>query len=320
MKARSVLSLGAIAVVSVVGSAYLAFGVVGADPFAQYTTVTMRVPDSGGLATGSPVLLSGIEVGEIAAVDSTAAGVRVTMDIRAAYQVPADSLVTIENLSWLGEPYVEFAPRTPGGRNLRDGEAVDTALVRPPLSIPELARLVTRVLGRIDPAAANALVDTFTTALTGTEAVIPELSRSTGLLAAAIADRSPEVGELLRDLQSIAPQMADAGPAMTVARPPLIEFGQRVDDIAESIGRLFRTGDAPRMYQEDMGLVPFVHRLGTWVDEIGPQLAPLAPILRPLVDTVVGVVPRIDLGALISAALASTDPDDGAIHLRIALN
>ncbi|BDT99295.1 MlaD family protein [Nocardia sputorum] len=319
MKPRSVLSLGAIAAVSVVGSAYLAFGVVGADPFAEYTTVTMRVADSGGLATGSPVLLSGIEVGEITAVDSTASGVRVTMDIHAMYQVPADSLVTIENLSWLGEPYVEFAPQSPGGRNLRDGEAIDTALVRPPLSIPELARLVTRVLSRIDPAAANALVDTFTEALTGTEAVVPELSRSTGLLAAALAARSPAVGELLGDLQSIAPDMADAGPALTVARPPLIEFGQRVDDIAEAIGRLFRTGDAPRMYQEGTGLVPFVHRLGQWVDEIGPQLAPLAPILQPLVDAIVGTIPRVDIGDLIFAALASTDPGDGAIHLRIAV-
>ncbi|MBB5912670.1 virulence factor Mce-like protein [Nocardia transvalensis] len=319
MKARSVLSLGAIAAVSVLGSAYLAFGVVGADPFAEYTTITLRVSDSGGLATGSPVLLSGIEVGEIAAVDSMASGVRVRMDIRSAYRVPADSAVTIENLSWLGEPYVEFAPRSPNSRELRDGEEVDTSLVRPPLSIPELARLVTQVLSRIDPAAANALVGTFTTALTGTEAVVPELSRSTGLLAAALADRSPAVGEIFDDLQRIAPDMAAAGPAMTVARPPLVEFGRRVDDIAESIGRLFRTGDAPRMYQEGTGLVPFVDRLGAWVDEVGPQLAPLAPILQPLVDAVVSMLPRIDIGGLISAALASTGPGDGAIHLQIAV-
>ncbi|WP_280382679.1 MlaD family protein [Nocardia wallacei] len=319
MRARSVLSLGAIAAVSVLGSAYLTVGVVGWDPFADHTTLTMRVPDSGGLAAGSPVLLSGIEVGEIAAVDSAASGVEVTMAIRSAYRMPADSLVTIENLSWLGEPYVEFAPRSASDRYLTDGATVDTAQVRPPLSIPELARLVTRVLDQIDPAAAGALVGTFTEALTGTEAVVPELSRSTGLLAAALADRAPRIGELLRDLQTIAPDMADAGPAMTVARPPLVEFGDRVDAIAEAIGRLFRTGDAPRMYQQDMGLVPFVERLGPWIEEVGPQLAPLAPMLQPLVHAVVSVLPRIDLGGLISAALASTGPGDGAIHLRIAV-
>ncbi|MBF6175941.1 MlaD family protein [Nocardia blacklockiae] len=319
MTPRSLLSLGAIAAVSVLGSAYLAFGVVRADPFAHHTTVTLRLPDSGSLGAGSPVLLTGIEVGEIADVDTTDAGVAVVMDIRSPYRVPADSVVTIENLSWLGEPYVEFAPRRDGGRYLENGQTVDTALVRPPLSIPELARLATRLLGQIDPAAANALVDTFSTALTGTETVVPELSRSTDLLAAALAGRSPAIGGLLADLQGIAPRMDQAGPAMSAAAPPFIDFGHRVDDIAEAIGRLFRTGDAPRMYVEDNGLVPFVDRLGRWIQEIGPDLAPLAPILKPLVDTLVAVVPRIDLSGLISSALAATGPGDGAIHLQLTV-
>ncbi|BDU05161.1 MlaD family protein [Nocardia cyriacigeorgica] len=319
MTIRSVLSLTAIAAISVLGSAYLAFDVLEAEPFADHNVVTMRVPDSGGLELGSPVLLTGIEVGEIASVEPVGTGVEVVMELRAEYRVPADSLVTIENLSWLGEPYVEFIPQSDDGHFLADGAVLDTARIQPPLSIPDLARAFTRVLGQIDPGAAKALVSTFGQAFTGNETVIPELARSTDLLAAAIAESSPRIGEMLGDLQRIAPEMGEAGPAMAAAAPPFIEFGERVDDIAEAIGRLFRTGDVPRMYVEGDGLVPFVRHLGTWVGQIGPELEPLAPILAPLVDSMVVAIPRIDLGALISSALASTGPGDGAVHLRIAL-
>ncbi|QLY30456.1 MlaD family protein [Nocardia huaxiensis] len=318
MKLGSLLSLGSIAAISILGSAYLTVGVVRTDGFTEYTNATMLLTDSAGLGAGSRVLLTGVEVGEITSVRNTAGGVEVALRFDSEFEVPADSLVTIENLSALGEPYVEFTPNTDGGPYLRDGQRIDTAAVTPPMSISEVSRLVNQVLTQLDPEAISGFVDTFGTALHGTDAVIPGLARSTDLLAATLASRDPKIGAMLTDLQSIVPDMNWSGPAMAAGAPAFIEFGQRVDEIAQAIGRLVATGDTPAMYMEGNGLIPFLAKLTAWIDTAGPGLQELAPVLQPLVESATASAPRIDLSALISQALNGIG-DDGAVRLRITV-
>lgn len=73
MKIGPLASLGGIAAITVLGASYLTFGVVQVDPFADYTEASMVLKNSGGLGVGSPILLTGIEVGRVTSVDRTAA-------------------------------------------------------------------------------------------------------------------------------------------------------------------------------------------------------------------------------------------------------
>ncbi|MFF0491886.1 MlaD family protein [Nocardia sp. NPDC004068] len=317
MRIGSLLSLGAIVAVAVLGSAYLDFGVVNRDAFADHTTALMDLPDAGGLGEGSAVLLTGVRIGTVAAVDTAPAGVRVRLRLDAEHRVPLDSRVVIENLSVLGEPYVEIVPRTADGPYLADGQAIPPDRVRPAISIARMARMAAELLRQLRPDAVGRLIDTVVTAYAGNAAVVPDLARSTDLLAALIGDRSAALGRTITALQSIAPDMDWTGPAMTTASPPFIEFGQRVDAIADAVGRLFTTGDSPRMYLEGNGLVPFLDKLTARIDAIGPDLAPLAPMLVPLRDIAVRAFPRIDLSALISQVLLGLDED--AVHVRVGV-
>jgi virulence factor Mce-like protein len=318
MKIGSMLSLGAIAAVAVLGTAYLGFGVVNRNGFAEFATATLVLPETGGLGTGSPILLNGIEIGEVSAIDTVAAGVAVRFGIDTDYLVPVNSAVSIETLSALGEPYVRFTPATTEGPYLTDGQTVDTERVQLPHSIPETARLLARVLEQLDPDQVGPLIDTVATAYDGNEAVVPGLARSTDLLAAMITDRAAAVGGTWAELQKIVTDMDWAGPAMSAAGPRFAEFGYRVGDITASVARLFETGDSPRMYVEGDGLVPFLERLTVYIDKAGPDLQPLAPALAPVVDELVGLAPRIDLGGLISQTLDGLD-DQGALRVRITV-
>ena len=60
------------------------------------------------------------------------------------FHVPVDSDVRLENLSALGESYLELVPRNEGGPMLRDGERIATESVIQPASISELATSVVR--------------------------------------------------------------------------------------------------------------------------------------------------------------------------------
>lgn len=254
MKIGSLVSLGGIATILIAGSGYLTFGVVGVRPLTDYVTATMRLPDSGSLAVGSPVLLSGVEVGDITAVTAAGSGVEIGFRIVDSYRVPLDSDVRIENLSALGEPYVNFAPRTNAGPYLADGQTVAADRIAAPRSIPEISRLMTQVLGQLDPATMGEIVDTFDTALDGNEAEMADLARSTELLAAALTTRMPQLATAFTHGQTIAGDVGWVAAAAPAAAPPFVEFSARVDEIAQALGRLFRSGSGPQMYLDDNGL------------------------------------------------------------------
>ncbi|MBB5915017.1 virulence factor Mce-like protein [Nocardia transvalensis] len=315
MKAGALASLGGIAAITVLGASYLTFGVVRADPFADYTRATMVLANSGGLGVDSPVLLTGIEVGRVTSVRKAAGGVEVGLRVDADRQVPTDSVVTIEHLSALGEPYVEFRPTTGAGPYLRDGQRLESANVRTPLSIPQVARLVTRTMNQLDPAVVGSLVGTATTALDGTDAAIPNLARSGDLLAAAIMSRSPRIADLLNSFQAAASDIDWAGPATSAAAPEFVRFTQTLNDLVAAVGRLVDTQPA-EAFTEGSGLVPFLAKLTDALKELGPELKSLTPALQPLADAATSAAPRIDISSLISQALADVD-SDGAVRVRV---
>ncbi|ATL66073.1 MlaD family protein [Nocardia terpenica] len=315
MKLGSLASLGGIAAITVLGASYLTFGVVRVDPLADYTRATMVLTNSGGLGVGSPVLLTGIEVGRVTSVSNAADGVEVGFRVDADRHVPTDSTVTIESLSALGEPYVEFRPKSGSGPYLRDGQRLETTNVRMPLSIPEVARLVTKTMNQLDPAVMSSLADTAGRAFVGTDGSIPNLARSGDLLAAAIMSRSPRIAELLNSFQAAAADIDWAGPATGAAAPEFIRFTKALDDLVAAVGRLVDTR-SPQSYTDGSGLVPFLAKLTDTLKQLGPELRSLAPVLQPLTDATTAAAPRIDISSLITQALDDVGTD-GAVRVRV---
>lgn len=316
MKIGALASLGGIAAITVLGASYLTFGVVRVDPFADYTAASIEIANSGGLSVGSPILLTGIEIGEVTGVDTSASGrVQVGFRFGADHKVPMSSVVTIEHLSSLGEPYVQFVPRDANGPYLTDGQRLSGENVRTPMSIPEVARLVTKTVEQLDPAVVGSLVDTLGTAMVGTENVVPELARAGDLLAAALMSRAPAIGELQNNFEYVSGDIGWAGPATSAAAPAFIRLSQVIDQFVESVGRATE-GDS-RIYLRDGGLVPLLEQLTAKLNELGPELSALLPGLRPLTESVTATAPQLDLSALVTQALHNTDAD--AVKVRVAI-
>jgi phospholipid/cholesterol/gamma-HCH transport system substrate-binding protein len=248
MKLSSVVSLGAIAAVLVIGIGYLTFGVVRVDWFNDYTNASMTLTNSGSLGARSPVLLSGIKVGEITSVDNTKDGVDVKFKVDNKYKIPTDSTLVVENLSALGEPYVQFTPTAEGGPYLKEGQQIQTSAIQMPLSIPDVARTVTNLMNQLDPEAISSLINTFDQGLSGADKVVPQLARSTSLLAATLLIRSQPIRSVLTDLQAIASDMDWTGPSMAAAGPLWGGFGDKISEAAAVLTKIINTGNTPAMY------------------------------------------------------------------------
>ncbi|WP_280408516.1 MlaD family protein, partial [Nocardia brasiliensis] len=230
----SVLSLASIALVAVVGSVYLVFGVADVDPFENRISATMVIPDAANLVPRSPILLSGIKAGQVTSVRNTADGVEVRFSLDPGRHLPTDSTVVIESLSALGEPYADFRSSTGAPPYVVDGQRIRAQAVRTPRSIPDVARTVTSLLRQLDPQALAGLVATFSQGLAGTDVVIPDLTRAADLLASTLLARNPNLRELLTNLQVPRPPRARAGGPIAPGGAPIENLRRNVEGEVES--------------------------------------------------------------------------------------
>ncbi|MFF3571939.1 MlaD family protein [Nocardia jiangxiensis] len=318
IKPGSVGSLAAILLVLIVGIAYLTVEVLHVDPFERRTTARLMLANSGGLGPNAPVLLTGIQVGRVTGVHKVASGVLVEFRIDGSYKIPSSSALRIENLSALGEPYLEFQPKDTRGPYISNNQLLDTEPAAEPILIPQLSAKVVDLLNQLDPTVIRSLVGTMDTSLNGTEAVVPELARSTTLLAAAILSRNGEIRQLLTDMQAMGADMDWAGPALTASGPAWGAFGHRIDQEVTDGAALFEIGNSPNDYLTGDGLIPTVVRLTGLLGKLGPAMSELAPVIAPMTADMTTAIGHLDISALISQAV-DTVGDDGAIHLRLNL-
>jgi phospholipid/cholesterol/gamma-HCH transport system substrate-binding protein len=72
--------------------------------------VTTVVPDAGGLRTGDPVQMRGVNIGQVSAFRLEGNGVEVSLEIEGQWQVPSDSRVRLVTLGLLGGRIADVLP------------------------------------------------------------------------------------------------------------------------------------------------------------------------------------------------------------------
>ena len=77
-------------------------------------TVTLHLPDTGGLYRFSNVTDRGVQVGRVTRVDPTAAGATAELSLDTSPRIPADVQANVRSVSAVGEQYVDLMPRAGG--------------------------------------------------------------------------------------------------------------------------------------------------------------------------------------------------------------
>jgi phospholipid/cholesterol/gamma-HCH transport system substrate-binding protein len=170
-------------------------------------SVTVDLPESGGLYQTSVVTYRGTDVGQVRSVDVTATGVRAVLAMRSGVKVPSVVQASVHSRSAIGEQYIELTPQ-PGqdaehSRSLRAGDVIAGGRVDVPVDIGHLLDLTNRALQAIPRDNLRTVIDETNKAVGG---LGPELSRivdgSTALAVAggrtsdplaSLIDQSPPV-------------------------------------------------------------------------------------------------------------------------------
>ena len=75
--------------------------------------------------------MRGIKVGRVTGIETTATGLAVSIDLDHAHPVPADSAISVENLSAAGEQYIDFKPKLIAPPYFSDGAVIPADRVAP---------------------------------------------------------------------------------------------------------------------------------------------------------------------------------------------
>ncbi len=140
LTARTKTQLVAFVVVALLGTTYLGAKYVGINLFGSGYTVTVSLPEAGGLFTNGEVTYRGVPIGRIESLKATDGGVEAVLAIDAdAPDIPADVTVRVANRSTIGEQYLDLRGSS-GGETLAAGARLSAGTEALPQRIDVLLR------------------------------------------------------------------------------------------------------------------------------------------------------------------------------------
>ncbi|WP_431233036.1 MCE family protein [Mycolicibacterium psychrotolerans] len=87
-------------------------------------SVTLQLPETGGLYSTGNVTYRGVEVGRVESVNLTDSGVDAVLSLNSNIKIPSDLKAEVHSQSAIGEQYVELIPTNGATRPLRNGDVI----------------------------------------------------------------------------------------------------------------------------------------------------------------------------------------------------
>ncbi|MDG4664818.1 MlaD family protein [Mycobacterium sp. 236(2023)] len=156
-------------------------------------TVTMQLPDAGGLYRFANVTYRGVQIGKVTDVDVHRGGAVATLSLDTSTDVPSDLHAEVRSVSAVGEQYVDLQPRTESGPFLRDGSVIQASEVTIPQPVGPMMDQLSAMVTSIPKDSLGRLLDESFLAFNGAGPDLASLTDSASRIstdAAATTDRA----------------------------------------------------------------------------------------------------------------------------------
>jgi phospholipid/cholesterol/gamma-HCH transport system substrate-binding protein len=258
-------------------------------------TVTVQLPQAGGLYPGGSVTYRGVTVGKVREVRLTSTGAAAVLQLNSKFAIPAAGLAAeVHSVSAVGEQYVALMPHSHTGLALKDGDVIPADRTTIPPDINSLLAATNRGLQAIPRDNLKTVVDESYVAFGG---LGPELSRLiTGTTTLAIDAR--------KNLDSLTTLIDQSKPVLDSQ----IESSGAVQSWAANLANISK-----QLQKNDAAVRGVINKVGPAAQEtrqLFDRLQPTLPVVLANLVSVdkVGIAYRADLEqllVLLPAAIAS---------------
>ncbi|ULN43189.1 MlaD family protein [Mycolicibacterium crocinum] len=281
MKFNARTTLAILVVMTLAGAAYMGFGVLDMGPTKQVNRLTLLLNSSGGLMPTSEVTMRGIKVGRVTGIQTTATGLAVSMDVDRKYQVPADSVISVENLSAAGEQYIDFRPKLIAPPYLTDGAVIPPDRVAPIVTASDLLTKANVLFTALNLDQIHGIINDMSAAFRGNDETIDSLAVTAGLTAKVIRDDKELMNTLFSNVSTFTTNLGElhAGEIISETGKILPKSVPAFLQLVHQIEILSHTGIGVIGPQDPAGIL--VAKFGEWLDMLGGRSVLLPPSCSP---------------------------------------
>lgn len=314
MKFSARTTLAILVVMTLAGAAYMSFGILDMGPTKQITRLTLLLDSSGGLMPTSDVTMRGIKVGRVTGIQTTNRGLAVSMDVDSKYQVPADSAISVENLSAAGEQYIDFRPKLIAPPYFTDGAVIPADRVAPIVTASDLLSRVNVLFTALNLDQINGIINDMAAAFNGNDDAIDSLAVTAGLTAKVIRDDRELLATLFSNVSTFTTNLGElhAGEIISETGRILPQSVPAFLQLVREIETLSHTGIGVIGPQDPAGIL--VAKLGEWLDMLAGPLGTFATILQPAMAPLHDI--KIDAGHWLDF-WESTFNDTGGVRVQL---
>lgn len=313
IKPKDIASYLAFVVIIAIVLVYLGSLGLRVSPPDHRTNLSMSVPEINGLVPDSNVLLRGVPVGKVTRTSTGVSAASIDFWVDGEFKIPVDTRVELQNLSALGESYIELVPLSDDGPVLKDNQHISTDSVVAPASVSELATTATRILNQLEPGALQRIIAEADAAFPDPVRVLPNLSRTSALFNNMLNDLNGAGRVLLGNFGTLIRNSEWINPDLTAFTPNLSATTVYFQDFFKHLPIIF-TGDySPGNFNQLKALVDRVQGL---LDANGGDLKVLGEAFQPKLNTIAATLMNFDTGQILDNFLNQV-PADGMITLRV---
>ncbi|CPR13248.1 organic solvent resistance ABC transporter periplasmic protein [Mycobacterium bohemicum DSM 44277] len=315
MKFNARITLVILTALTLLGAAYMAVGVLDMSPTRQATRLTLLLNTSGGLLPTSEVTMRGIKIGRVTGIRTTTTGLAVSIDVDRSHPIPANSAISVENLSAAGEQYVDFKPKLIAPPYFSDGAVIPADRVAPMVTGSDLFTKANALISALNPDYAHTVVTNISGALAGNDDTLDSLATTAALTAKVIRDDKQLMATLFSNISTLTTNLGDLGAAEIISHtgqelprtvPAFLKLIHEIEVLSHSGVGVIGPGDP-------VGVL--IDKLSEYVDELAGPLSTFATVLEPAVAPLRPI--KVDAGHWLDF-WESTFNDTGG--LRVQLN
>jgi len=315
MKFNARVTLAILAVLTLLGAAYMSIGVLDISPTKQVTRLTLLLNTSGGLMPTSEVTMRGIKVGRVTGIETTTTGLAVSIDLDRAHPVPANSAISVENLSAAGEQYIEFKPKLIAPPYFSDGTVIPADRVAQMVTGSDLLTKANALMSALNLDQVHTIINNVSAAIADNDNTVDSLATTAGLTAKVVHDDKQLLATLFNNISTFTTNLGEinAGEIISETGKLLPRSVPAFLRMIHEIETLSHTGVGVVGPDDPAGVL--VTKLGQWIDMLAGPLSTFTTVLQPAVAPLRPI--KVDAGHWLDF-WESTFNDSGG--LRVQLN
>ncbi|PQD98446.1 virulence factor Mce [Mycobacterium sp. EPG1] len=242
-------------------------------------TVTMELPEGGGLYRFSNVTVRGVQVGKVTELELTPSGPRAKLSLQTSPKIPADLSAEVRSVSAVGEQYVDLRPRADTGPYLGEGSVIRAGDVTVPQKVGPMLDQISALLGSIPEDRIADLLDETSQALDGADFDLGSLIDSSSTLGDALKTNADTVSTLTDDSVPLLDAQAQTTDSLRQWARSLAGVTRQIDENDTAVRSILHVGppaadEAARLLRDVRPTLPLLLANLTTVGQIALTYRP----------------------------------------------